>query len=204
MLLAFHHNVETTRINLCTTVCLQGMLLFMMISIVPWPPPCSPEMCQGPAIWQLAIFFTATALILAGMGGTRFITATFCASQLDSTSEKATFFNWYTMALYSAGVIGLTVVVYVQAELSWNWGFTLCAVLSALGLAVFLSGTRYYRHPKPQRNPLLAMLCALVQTGGRKKIESSATHRYYQRLDDGSANESKVPISCPRYFHLLK
>lgn len=186
------------------TVIMQGTLSFMLISLNPSlrPPPCLPELCPAPTAPQLALLYIAIAQILVGLGGTRFIAATFGAAQLRTKSEQASFFSWYAMSLYVTSLLGITVVIYVQDHLGWTWGFGLSSVLSALGLIVLLLGTPYYRQPKPQKNPLLMLLCALMPTARkRNKVEESSDDAlgYYGKLGDGLGNESKASVLCSRY-----
>lgn len=119
------------------------------------PPPCenrSPGLCKSPSTTQSAVLYSGLAMLSAGVGGTRFTIATTGANQFEEQEDRDTFFNWYFFIMYASAVIGSTAIVYVEDNVSWALGFVLCFLASLIGLAIFLSGKRFYCHDKEVRS----------------------------------------------------
>ncbi|KAL5711231.1 hypothetical protein ACHQM5_021710 [Ranunculus cassubicifolius] len=152
------------------------------------------EACEAPSHFQFAILFSAITLVSMGMGGTRFTLAAMGANQFDKAKDQGTFFNWYFFTLYSALAIGLTAVVYVEDAVSWGLGFSLCLAVNAIGLAVFMSGKRYYHNLKPKGSPFTSLARVVVAAMRKKKvILSSESNDYYY----GHTGETKSGVLIP-------
>lgn len=116
------------------------------------PPDCETgsSVCATPSRIQYAVLFAALALVSIGLGGTRYTLATFGANQFNKLKHQATYFNLYFFTLYVASLISATGIVYVEDNLGWVWGYGICIACNVVGLAVFLVGSRFYYHDKPQ------------------------------------------------------
>lgn len=88
------------------------------------PQPCvsGSELCQPTSNLQYAILYTTLALLSIGFGGTRF-TLAMGANQFGKPKSQASFFNWHIFTPYSTTVVSLTVIVYVEDNVGWKWGF---------------------------------------------------------------------------------
>ncbi|KAF5203145.1 NRT1/ PTR FAMILY 2.7-like, partial [Thalictrum thalictroides] len=138
------------------------------------------ETCEASSQFQLAILFSAITLVSIGMGGTRFTLATMGADQFDKIKDQGKFFNWYFFTFYLATIIGITVIVYVEDNVSWGLGYILCLAVNAIGVAIFICGKRYYRHIKPSGSPFTSIARVIVATIRKKKVLlSSASKDYY-------------------------
>ncbi|GLT43230.1 hypothetical protein SLA2020_171970 [Shorea laevis] len=114
------------------------------------PPPCETgsSVCQAPSRVQFSVLYAAIALASTGHGAMRFTLATMGANQFN-TQYQGGFFNWFFI-LYGACVVSTIGIVYFEHSISWGLGFGLCSAASFVGLAIFLLGTPFYRHDKPQ------------------------------------------------------
>ncbi|PRQ33781.1 putative nitrate-transporting ATPase [Rosa chinensis] len=140
------------------------------------PQPCviGSELCQPTTKLQLAILYTSITLASIGLGGTRFTLATIGANQFDKPKNQSTFFNWFFFTFYVASVASATVIVYVEDNVGWKWGFALCAIANLIGLAIFLSGTRFYRFDKPQGSPFIGLARVIVATTRKRNLQISS------------------------------
>ncbi|KAJ6871226.1 hypothetical protein NC652_036785 [Populus alba x Populus x berolinensis] len=84
--------------------------------------------CQKPEFWQLGVLYLGLGLLAIGAGGVRPCNIAFGADQFDTRTEKGraqleSFFNWWYFSFTVSLVIALTVVVYVQTNVSWVIGY---------------------------------------------------------------------------------
>ncbi|XP_042474928.1 protein NRT1/ PTR FAMILY 2.7-like [Macadamia integrifolia] len=160
----------------------------------------SPSQGEMPSRLQLGVLYSALTLGSIGLGGTRFTIATMGADQLDKPKDQRVFFNWYSFTLYFAFVISSTVIVYVEDNVGWGWGFGLCAGTNAVGLAVFMAGKRYYRSVKPKGSPFISLARVVVATIRKWKIElvsSSQTQSLQNSYYYGTSEVANLPSSPP-------
>ncbi|KAG5515428.1 hypothetical protein RHGRI_036471 [Rhododendron griersonianum] len=173
---------------------LLGIILLLLCSTIDSlrPPPCDqngPASCITASRFQLSILYLAITLATIGLGGTRFTLGALGADQFDDPRHQGSFFNWYLFTLYISSAISATAVVYVEDNVSWGWGFGICAAANVVGLAIFASGSRFYRPVKPKGSPftgLARVVVAAVQK--RNVVVSSKSEDYYDRADNGGVN----------------
>ncbi|XP_020576461.1 protein NRT1/ PTR FAMILY 2.4-like [Phalaenopsis equestris] len=108
---------------------------------------------------QLAVLFTAIALLATGIAGTRYNGMTMGANQFSTDSDRTAFFNWCFVSLYLSSISGITILVYIQDSAGWHWGFALCTAITAIAFLIYLCGRPYYLHSKPNvnKNQLLSL-----------------------------------------------
>ncbi|XP_068339100.1 protein NRT1/ PTR FAMILY 2.6-like [Pyrus communis] len=132
------------------------------------------ELCKPTSTIQYAILYTSIALATIGLGGTRYTMATMGANQFKNPKTQASFFNWYFFILYAASVVSITVIVYVEDNVSWKLGFGLCVIANILGLVIFLCGTRFYRFDKPQGSPFVDLARVVVASTWKRNLQHSS------------------------------
>ncbi|KAL5581169.1 hypothetical protein UlMin_013611 [Ulmus minor] len=190
-------------VSSCIT--LLGMILFTLTATIDSlrPPPCEKgsNLCKGPTRSQFAVLYATMALATVGLGGTRFTIATLGADQFDRPKNRDVFFNWWFFTMYTCSVIGLTVIVYVEDNVSWRWGFGICSIACFVGLIIFLSGTGFYRHHKSQGSPFVDIARVVVASINKRKIELSSRSEDYFYDDDGKAK--MVAATPTNNFKLL-
>ncbi|XP_057782721.1 protein NRT1/ PTR FAMILY 2.7-like [Salvia miltiorrhiza] len=166
---------------------MQGVVLLQLSAAVSHlrPPSCEKgsSFCKHPSPPQSALLYLALALLSLGNGGTRFTLASMGADQLDTTRQQGIFFNWHIFTIYVANFVSATILVYVEENVSWAWGFTIFALANVFGLLVFLCGTRFYRFLTPKGSPFKALACVVVAAAKKRKMPlSQETGDYHHGL----------------------
>ncbi|KAK9279404.1 hypothetical protein L1049_013083 [Liquidambar formosana] len=166
------------------------------------PQPCDngSSLCRIPSKLQFAVLYAGIALTAIGQGGMRFTTATMGADQFDEPKNQGTFFNWFFFTWYTSSVISATVLVYIEDNVSWAWGFGLCVAANVIGLAIFLLGKRFYRHVKPKGSPFMGLARVVVATIRKRKVLLSSQSEDYYYEPDGVTKvaASSVPTKSFR------
>lgn len=85
-------------------------------------------------------------------------------------SRSWNFFNWYFFFLGFAQLASLTLVVYVQDNVSWGWGLGIPTIAVAIAFIVFLCGSPLYKKSKPGGSPLVRIVQVIV-AAVRKRTE---------------------------------
>ncbi|KAL6906259.1 hypothetical protein ACP4OV_003860 [Aristida adscensionis] len=143
-----------------------GMVLLTLSTVV----PLSIDTMLVP-LWEalpsLGLFLTAL-----GLGGIWPCVPTFGADQFDDTDEaekmqKELYYNWYYFAVNGGFFVASTVLVWVQDNCGWGWGFGIPTVFSAIGVTGFLVNMKRYRYQKPGGSAL-TRICQVVVAATHK------------------------------------
>lgn len=132
----------------------------------------------------------------------RFTLTTMGANQYTTSKEQSIYFNWYFFSMYASAITASTAIVYVEDNVSWVWGFVLCAAANALGLAIFLFGSRFYRHVKPEGSPFTGLVQVFVASIRKRKAQISLkSDDYYRGGHDNGIQEvvAATPTTSFRY-----
>ncbi|PIN10700.1 H+/oligopeptide symporter [Handroanthus impetiginosus] len=158
-------------------VSLLGLILLVLTATT---DSLRPSNGATPSGFQYAVLFTALALVSIGLGGTRFTLATMGANQLTESHHQATYFIWYFFTLYVSSLTSATGIVYVQDNLSWGWGFSICLAATVFGFVVFLIGKRYYCRESQQGSPFASLAQVIVASFRKRRFAiSSKSDDYY-------------------------
>ncbi|XP_010678590.2 protein NRT1/ PTR FAMILY 2.9 [Beta vulgaris subsp. vulgaris] len=179
-----------------------GMLLLTLTAVISelQPPHCdTAENCIGPTTGQLAFLIGALAFLVIGAGGIRPCNLAFGADQFDPKTESgkrgiSSFFNWYYFTLTFAVMVSVTIVVYVQTDISWGIGLAIPAVFMFISCALFFLGTRIYVMVKPQGSPLASLVQVIVAAIAKRQLElpEKPSFTLFDYVPDQSIN-SKLP-----------
>ncbi|CAN1824853.1 Protein NRT1/ PTR FAMILY 1.3 [Linum perenne] len=162
---------------------LLGTILLWLTAMLPQtkPPSVCNTDCVNPTATapQLALLFSALALMSIGAGGIRPCSLAFGADQVDNRANPAknkrileTFFGWYYASTALSVLIALTAVVYIQDRFGWRLGFGIPVILMFLSALLFLVASPFYvKHKATMRlatNPW--RLCTVDQVEELKAI----------------------------------
>lgn len=144
-----------------------------------YPPACSGTAlqlgeCQGPSSIQLAVLILSFVLLCVGAAGVRPCNLPFGMDQFDRTTELGrqgtnSFFNWYYTTNTAALIVALTVVVYIQENISWFIGFLIPSILMFLALGIFLHGANKYVYVPPEGSIFSGIAEVLVVAFKKRK-----------------------------------
>eukprot|EP00257_Ricinus_communis_P022895 XP_015582750.1 protein NRT1/ PTR FAMILY 2.7 isoform X1 [Ricinus communis] len=196
-----------TVVTISSCVSFLGVVLLVLTSLLDFlkPKPCEigSSLCQTPLKPQYAVLYGALVLTSIGFGGSRYSLATMGANQFNKPEDQNTYFNWFFFTLYSASVISVTAIVYVEENISWALGFGLCLGANFIALVIFLLGKRFYRCDKPEGSPFTALARVVVATIKKRKVLLSSRSEDYYYENDAKAKEAAATVtkSFSRFFN---
>eukprot|EP01018_Ginkgo_biloba_P006618 Gb_10650 [translate_table: standard] len=146
------------------------ILLTLSVSLPAFKAPQCDQpnsVCNKATSTQIAVFFLALYLISFGTGGHKPCLQAFGADQFDEDDkeekrEKTSFFNWWYFGLSSGVLLAVTVVVYIQDNVSWGFGFGIPTLAMGVAIVFFLYGRPFYRHKPPSGSPITRIAQVIV------------------------------------------
>lgn len=105
--------------------------------------------------------------MIVGAAGIRPCNLAFGADQFNPNTESGkrginSFFNWYFFTLTFAQLVSVTLVVYVQSDVSWSIGLAIPAIFMLISCFLFFGGTKIYVRVKPEGSPFTSMARVVV------------------------------------------
>lgn len=160
----------------------QGMLVLTLTAAITklHPPHCktdhNTETCTGPTPWQSAFLLSGFGFLVIGAGGIRPCNLAFGADQFNPNTESGkkginSFFNWYYFTFTLAMMFSLTIIVYVQTDVSWALGFGIPTFMMFLSCVLFFSGSKIYVKVKPDGSPLTSAVRVLVAAVKKRRLK---------------------------------
>ncbi|GLJ30067.1 hypothetical protein SUGI_0594590 [Cryptomeria japonica] len=146
---------------------IMAMLLVTLISV-------DIEQLRGTQ-YGLALLYIFLILTVVGTSGVKSSSIAFGAEQFDSNDEEGrknqqSFFNWYYCAATLSTMLGMTIVVYIQSNVSWKWGFALATLLMIISTVLFSLGTKYYVMVNPQGSAFSGYLQVIVASIRKRNL----------------------------------
>lgn len=133
------------------------------------PPACSPPTtpCQQLSGGKAAMLFGGLYLVAVGVGGIKGSLPSHGAEQLNESTVqgrklRSTFFNYFVFCLSCGALVAVTLVVWVEDNKGWQWGFGISTAAILLSVPVFLSGSSSYRNKIPVGSPLTTIAKVLI------------------------------------------
>lgn len=171
------------------------------------PPPCPTQTnCQEASNLQLWVLYLALLLTSLGTGGIRPCVVTFAADQFDMTKAKSdsrswNFFNWYYFCMGVASLLAITIVVYIQDNISWAWGLAIPTIAMALSLIVFIFGSRLYKRIKPGGSPFVRVVQVVVAAFKKRKVHGPIDSRalYQNRELDACISTNGILLHSKQF-----
>ncbi|XP_014518893.1 protein NRT1/ PTR FAMILY 8.2 [Vigna radiata var. radiata] len=170
-----------------------GMTLLTLSASVPgMKPTChGAEECHATTL-DSAICFLALYLIALGTGGIKPCVSSYGADQFDDTDpvekeHKSSFFNWFYFSINIGALIASSLLVWIQDNVGWGWGFGIPAVTMAIAVVSFFSGTRLYRNQKAGGSAL-TRICQVVTASIRKhRVEVPSDKSLLYEINEGES-----------------
>ncbi|KMZ68521.1 putative peptide transporter [Zostera marina] len=183
-------------------------ILTLSASVKALRPSCSNAVCD-PTNLQTTIFFVALYMIALGTGGIKPCVSSFGADQFDENDEsekksKSSFFNWFYLVINIGALIASSVLVWVQMNVGWAWGFGIPAAAMLVSVCSFLFGTKLYRIQKPDGSPLTRIAQVIVASfrkSGTKVPENKAL--LYEIADKSAIEEGSRKLKHTDQFSFL-
>ncbi|KAL5989823.1 hypothetical protein ACLOJK_010718 [Asimina triloba] len=136
------------------------------------PPPCNifdrTSVCEKVDGGNAALLYTGLYLIAAGTAGVKAALPSHGADQFDEKDPKesrqmSSFFNCLLLSICVGGVVSLTLIVWVQTNKGWDWGFGVPTIAMLLAVLSFLAGIPFYRfHVSKGTNALVEIVQVYV------------------------------------------
>lgn len=155
------------------------MVILTLSTILPKlrPPPCPADqiVCKEADSGQLAILYISLLLTAIGSGGIRPCVVSFGADQFDETDPKQKtsiwkFFNWYYFCMGASMLVAVTVIVYIQDNVGWDWGLGIPAIAMFLSIITFIFGYPLYRNLDPAGSPFTRLVQVCVAAYRKRKL----------------------------------
>jgi len=146
-----------------------------MSQLIPILKPCYTNTCDKSLRVHEIVFFVAIYLISVGTGGHKPSLESFGADQFDDNhagerKKKMSYFNWWNCGLCSGVLLGVTVIVYIQDNVSWGTADIVLTLVMGISLVIFLVGRPFYRYRTPEGSPLTPMLQVLVAAFAKRNL----------------------------------
>ncbi|XP_076946701.1 protein NRT1/ PTR FAMILY 8.2-like [Bidens hawaiensis] len=168
-----------------------GMGMLTLSASVPGLKPACYEkdVCTATGA-QIALCFTSLYLVALGTGGIKPCVSSYGADQFDDHDEveekqKSSFFNWFYFVINIGALVAHSVLVWIQDNVGWGWGFSVPTIAMGIAIVSFFSGTKLYRNQMPGGSPLTRLCQVAVAAFKKRKIEvPSDTSLLYETSDD--------------------
>ncbi|KAI6703549.1 hypothetical protein NL676_012685 [Syzygium grande] len=118
------------------------------------PPKCnifdSTSRCEKVGGGNAALFFIALYLLAAGSAGIKAALPAHGADQFDEKDPReardmSSFFNFLLLIVCLGSAASLTLIVWIQDNKGWDWGFGLSTIAMFLGVVLFTLGLPMHR-----------------------------------------------------------
>lgn len=132
--------------------------------------------CEGPTAGQMAFLLAGFGTLLVGAAGIRPCNLAFGADQFNPETESGkkginSFFNWYFFTINFAMFVSLTLIVYIQSNVSWAVGLAIPAFLMLLSCVVFFMGSRIYVKIEAKGSPLTSVVQVIVVAIKKRQLK---------------------------------
>ncbi|KAI8546538.1 hypothetical protein RHMOL_Rhmol07G0126100 [Rhododendron molle] len=142
------------------------------------PPKCTATSpyCVPAGGAQLIVLYVALYVYALGTGGLKSSVSGFGSDQFDDTNKQEghqmnKFFNWFFFFTSIGSLGAATILIYIEDDFGWPWGYGICSCAVVIGLAVFLAGTKRYRFKKLAGSPLTQIAAVFVSAWRNRRVE---------------------------------
>ncbi|XVE57014.1 hypothetical protein DITRI_Ditri04bG0057900 [Diplodiscus trichospermus] len=168
-------------LGFATSASFVGLLAIQLTAAIPelHPHQCAAQgsgECKGPTTGQLAFLLTGLGLMIVGAGGVRPCNLAFGVDQFNPKTESGkrgidSFFNWYFFTFTFAQMVSLTLIVYIQSNVSWAIGLGIPAILMLIACVVYFVGSKIYVKVKATGSPMTSVAQVIVVAIKKRKLK---------------------------------
>ncbi|GMY04898.1 protein NRT1/ PTR FAMILY 2.11-like isoform X1 [Fagus crenata] len=167
-------------LGFATIASFMGLLAIQLTAAIKklHPPHCASgeNTCKGPTAGQMTFLLTGFGLLIIGAAGIRPCNLAFGADQFNPKTESGkrginSFFNWYFFTLTFAQIVSLTLIVYVQSNVSWAIGLGIPAILMLISGAIFFMGSKMYVKVKATGSPMTSVVRVIVVAIKKRRLK---------------------------------
>ncbi|XP_044489687.1 protein NRT1/ PTR FAMILY 4.6 [Mangifera indica] len=135
------------------------------------PPSCGPSSvnitCEEVGGGKAAMLFIGLYLVALGVGGIKGSLPSHGAEQFDEATpqgrkKRSTFFNYFVFCLSCGALIAVTLVVWIEDNKGWQWGFGISTIAIFLSILIFFAGSAFYKNKIPSGSPLTTICKVLI------------------------------------------
>ncbi|KAJ4963019.1 hypothetical protein NE237_022958 [Protea cynaroides] len=144
-----------------------------------------------PSQFQIILFFCSLYLVALAQGGHKPSVQAFGADQFDvrdpqECKSRSSFFNWWYFGMCVGVMFTLWILSYIQDNLSWGLGFGIPCITMAVGLIIFLLGTKTYRYSfnENKNNPFMRILQVFIAAARNWRMDYSPTSSVDKELGE--------------------
>ncbi|EPS70162.1 hypothetical protein M569_04600, partial [Genlisea aurea] len=174
-------------------VYLLGMILLTLtVSLHSLKPPSCTDptglTCEKASSLQIAVYFAALYTVALGTGLTKPNISTIGADQFDEfdvkeKNLKLSFFNWWMFSISIGNFLAYTVLVYIQDNVGWSFGYGIPTVGLIVSLVIFCVGTPFYRHKPVKGSPFTTMVRVIVASFRKRDVTIPSDAKELYELD---------------------
>lgn len=165
----------------CTIASYLGLQVIQLTAAIKGlhPPDCGDNStCTGPTAGQMAFLLMGFGLLITGAAGIRPCNLAFGADQFNPETESGkrgvnSFFNWYFFTFTFAMMVSLTLIVYIQSNVSWAIGLLIPAILMLVSCAIYFMGSRMYVKVKASGSPVTSVVQVIVVSIKKRRLSPS-------------------------------
>jgi dipeptide/tripeptide permease len=188
------------------SISVKGLLAIQLTAAIKklHPPHCGSgqnDTCIGPTTGQMVFLLTGFGMLIVGAAGIRPCNLAFGADQFNPETESGkkginSFFNWYFFTFTFAQLVSLTLIVYVQSNVSWAIGLGIPAILMLISCALFFMGSKMYVKVKATGSPVTSVAQVIVVATKKRqlKLPEQPWLSLFKYMPPSSIN-SKLPYS---------
>ncbi|XP_038878388.1 protein NRT1/ PTR FAMILY 4.6-like isoform X1 [Benincasa hispida] len=161
-----------------------GLVILTLQADVPYLKPArcivgNGNPCHKVGGGEAAMLFAGLYMVALGVGGIKGALPSHGAEQFDETTfegrkKRSAFFNYFIFCLSCGALIAVTLVVWMEDNKGWQWGFGISTLTILISIPIFLLGSPTYRIKTPAGSPITTIFKVLASAAfNNRKAKTS-------------------------------